>query len=411
MTARIEKTVFISYRRTNVPWALAIYQNLTMHGYDVFFDYQSIDSGNFEKVIIENIKTRAHFIVILTPSALEECNKPGDWLRREIETAMDEKRNIVPIMLESFDFGSPLVIQALTGKLSALNNYNGLRVYSEYFFEAMDKLRNRYMNIEVYETTTPSLNAEAKEITNNQKTAASEAPPVEKEQLTAQEWTERGYIFFEADNFDEAIRCYIEAIRLDSEFYFPYFSRGFIFLQTGDWGSAIQDFNKAIHLKPDDADVYFNRGFARYNKGDLDGAIQDYDKSIRLEPNDAFSYENRGKAHFIKGDYLTALSDFQKASEMEPEDGSIRLLLVRALRLLGRIEEADELEKIARELIQKEIEYNQACFEAICGNSDKALMFLKIGLENNQVSKDWARQDPDFENIRDDPRFKELVGE
>ncbi|MEW6405427.1 MAG: toll/interleukin-1 receptor domain-containing protein [Chloroflexota bacterium] len=42
---RIEKTVFISYRRTNLPWALFIYQNLTMHGYDVFFDYLSIDIG------------------------------------------------------------------------------------------------------------------------------------------------------------------------------------------------------------------------------------------------------------------------------------------------------------------------------------------------------------------------------
>ena len=33
--ARIE-TVFISYRRTNASWALAIFQNLTSHGYDVF---------------------------------------------------------------------------------------------------------------------------------------------------------------------------------------------------------------------------------------------------------------------------------------------------------------------------------------------------------------------------------------
>ena len=45
---RIEKTVFISYRRTNFYTALAVYQDLTAYGYDVFFDYQSIDSGNFE---------------------------------------------------------------------------------------------------------------------------------------------------------------------------------------------------------------------------------------------------------------------------------------------------------------------------------------------------------------------------
>src|SRR5947199_10514598 len=105
--ARIEKTVFISYRRTNVPWALAIFQNLTHHGYDVFFDFNGIASGDFEQVIIENIKARAHFLVLLTPSALERCGDSGDWLRREIETAFETRRNIVPLMLEGFDFATP----------------------------------------------------------------------------------------------------------------------------------------------------------------------------------------------------------------------------------------------------------------------------------------------------------------
>ncbi len=35
----VEKTVFISYRRKDISWALAVYQYLTSHGYDVFFDY------------------------------------------------------------------------------------------------------------------------------------------------------------------------------------------------------------------------------------------------------------------------------------------------------------------------------------------------------------------------------------
>ena len=64
----IEKTVFLSYRRTNAPWALAIFQSLTHHGYNVFFDFSGIASGDFERVIIGNIKARAHFLVLLTPS-------------------------------------------------------------------------------------------------------------------------------------------------------------------------------------------------------------------------------------------------------------------------------------------------------------------------------------------------------
>jgi TIR domain len=93
---RVEKTAFLSYRRTNIPWALAISQNLTHHGYDVFFDYNGIASGDFERVILENIKARAHFLVVLTPSALERCDDPADWLRREIETALASLASAIP---------------------------------------------------------------------------------------------------------------------------------------------------------------------------------------------------------------------------------------------------------------------------------------------------------------------------
>jgi hypothetical protein len=111
---RIEKTVFLSYRRTNISWALNIFQNLTQHGYDVFFDYNSIASGDFEREILENITSRAHFLVLLTPSALERCDDPADWLRREIETALATERNTVPLMMEGFDFGTPKIASQLT---------------------------------------------------------------------------------------------------------------------------------------------------------------------------------------------------------------------------------------------------------------------------------------------------------
>src|SRR6516165_9581153 len=113
--ARIEKTVFISYRRTDESWALAIFQDLTQHGYDVFIDYDGIASGSFETAILENIKARAHFLVLLTPTALERCGDPKDWMRREIEAALDSQRNIVPLILAGFDFGTPASLVSLLG--------------------------------------------------------------------------------------------------------------------------------------------------------------------------------------------------------------------------------------------------------------------------------------------------------
>ncbi len=257
---RVEKTVFISYRRTNKPWALFVYQNLTMYGYDVFIDFQNINSGNFEKAILDNIRTRAHFIIILTPSALERCKNPGDWLRREIETALDEKRNIVPLMVEEFDFGSPLVREALTGKISILNEINGLRIPDDYPLEAMERLRERYLNVALSDIALPVLHDEAQEITNAEKTAANEAAPVEEEQLTAQTWFEKGYVFQEAKNLDEAVRCYSEALQLDPNLDAALNNLGVMFDDLKRYEEAEASYRKAIELNPSYAKAYSNLG-------------------------------------------------------------------------------------------------------------------------------------------------------
>ncbi|MBN1966081.1 MAG: toll/interleukin-1 receptor domain-containing protein, partial [Anaerolineae bacterium] len=61
-----QKTVFISYRRNVSSFiARAIFMDLRAHGYDVFMDVESIDAGEFDRIILGQIAARAHFLVIL----------------------------------------------------------------------------------------------------------------------------------------------------------------------------------------------------------------------------------------------------------------------------------------------------------------------------------------------------------
>jgi hypothetical protein len=113
----------------------------------VFIDYLGIGSGSFEHEILENIAHRAHFLVMLTPSALARVDQPGDWLRREVECAIDLGRNVIPLLLEVFEFTRPRVQARLTGKLALLNTkYNGLIVPRDYFAPAMQRLERQFLN-------------------------------------------------------------------------------------------------------------------------------------------------------------------------------------------------------------------------------------------------------------------------
>lgn len=169
---RVEKTVFLSYRRRDFPWALAIYTHLTHSGYDVFFDYLGIASGDFESIILENIRARAHFLALLTPSALDRCSEPGDWLRREIEEAMECRRNIVPLFVDGFNFSASSIATHLTGRLAAFIQYNGLGVPAEYFAAAMDRLSEKFLNVPLEAVLHPASNL-ALEAAKGQQIAAS----------------------------------------------------------------------------------------------------------------------------------------------------------------------------------------------------------------------------------------------
>jgi tetratricopeptide (TPR) repeat protein len=313
---RIEKTVFISYRRTNIPWALAIFQNLTQFGYDVFFDFSGLASGDFENVILENIYARAHFLVLLTPSALERCNEAGDWLRREIEAALDSKRNIVPLMLEGFDFGTPAIADQLTGKLAKIKQYNALSIPPEYFLEAMGRLRDRYLNVALDAVLHPASRS-AVLAAKEEKGAAAMAPAVVEEELTAQQWFERG---LDAAGLSEKVRLYSQAIRLKPDYAKAFNNRGYARRAQGDLEGALQDYDQAIRLDPAFALAFNNRGNVRRVQGDLPGALKDYGEAIRLKADYALAFYNRGVVRYAQGDLESALQDYSEAIRLKPDD-------------------------------------------------------------------------------------------
>ena len=76
----------------------------------------------------------------------------------------------------------------------------------------------------------------------------------------------------------------------------------------------------------------------------------------------------------------------------------------------------DEALAVYNSLLEAEPEkpeflYPRGCLFSVWNKPDEAIEDLRRAIALDPEKRDAARTDPDFENIRDDPRFRELVGE
>jgi tetratricopeptide (TPR) repeat protein len=54
--------------------------------------------------------------------------------------------------------------------------------------------------------------------------------------------------------------------------------------------------------------------------------------------------------------------------------------------------------------------YNLACCESLAGRTTDALAHLRRAIESSERSRSYAKDDPDFDPIREETAFKELMG-
>jgi len=156
-----DQKVFLSYRRALSPWlARSVFQSLRSEDYDVFMDVEGLGSGQFPPAILHQIEARTHFVIVLVPGSLERTVNDGDWLRREIEHALQMRRNVVPLMADGFTFEAEEKRlggkRRLPRKIKELSDQNGLNVHTDYFEEGMKKLRDRFLTKQVSVALTPT---------------------------------------------------------------------------------------------------------------------------------------------------------------------------------------------------------------------------------------------------------------
>jgi tetratricopeptide (TPR) repeat protein len=218
-----------------------------------------------------------------------------------------------------------------------------------------------------------------------------------------------GHLYVKLGRPHDAMASYRKALKLEpARAAEAALALGSIYMEFGRPDDALAIYLEAAALAPEDARPYQGLGDLYRDAGDTERALEVYRQAIQCDP-DSDVYGSLGDIYYLTGEVEDAVAAYRQALEHNPRDAFSRASLAGIYRKLGRQAEYEEHLAMAREVIVHENEYNRACFEAIQGNADEAIALLRIALDKRLVSPALIRRDPDFDFIRDDPRFKALI--
>jgi tetratricopeptide (TPR) repeat protein len=244
----------------------------------------------------------------------------------------------------------------------------------------------------------------------------------------------------------KATETALQALEIDSELAEAHTSLAIIKMQYDwDWSGAESEFKRAIKLNPADATTHYwysifqsvmqrpdealaesrralqldplslpvNQNVARslYYLHQLDLAIQQCQITIDMDRTFSISYSNLGLALEQKRMYPEAIEAFQKAIELTGGAAWSLASLGHAYAVAGRRAEAmGIIDKLKNEGKQEYVPaFHLAAIYNGLGDKDQTFAWLEQAYTEHSNLLLYLRMEPEFDNLRNDKRFIDLM--
>jgi tetratricopeptide (TPR) repeat protein len=216
--------------------------------------------------------------------------------------------------------------------------------------------------------------------------------------------------------------------------------------KVGNNQKAIESYEKTLQLNPGNIDALYDLGVLYDENKDYDKAIHYYFKVLAVSPGHMSSIYNLGLLYTIKHQYVTAKNILNRALVVNPESLDVLLLMAANCYFLQDFSSAAHFYQRARSLDRGS--YELAGYQSLMAlrshrESDSRQFWdeaIALGGSAAEIYLDWARldavgenrllaleslekaiasgvdnldalyKDPDFESLRQNSRFMELLG-
>lgn len=141
--------------------------------------------------------------------------------------------------------------------------------------------------------------------------------------------------------------------------------------------TSVSSVGREADAIPQEALQHVRLGLERVHSKDYDSAISEYNMAIEKYPKYVMAYNDRAAVYVKQGKFDKAREDLSKALAIDPHNPATY--------------------------------YNTAALYSLQNESSQALDYLERALVLGFKDYDLLRSDPDLKNIRQNPKFREIL--
>jgi TolB-like protein/Flp pilus assembly protein TadD len=217
---------------------------------------------------------------------------------------------------------------------------------------------------------------------------------------------------------DKAQELSFKALMYDNNLAEAYTAMALSYFIWGKLDEAAESGRKAIELDPDNFIAYWTLGRIKFSTGNLDEALELFRRVMEIKPGFYMAHSDLKQTYTGLGRLAEAEAVSRKVLELlpnyllqNPDDARAKMFYAITLLEVGRREEAIAEGAAALELSPGDsvMLYNGACLYSRIGETRKAVDTLRQAIAAGVTNFGWMKHDPDFNPIRSDPEFMQLM--
>jgi len=142
---------------------------------------------------------------------------------------------------------------------------------------------------------------------------------IEQNPSNANDYSNRGLVYFQSGQAEAALVDYNQAITLNPRLDNAYNNRANYYASQGQFLEAILDYDVALDLNPTNVRAWINQGITFRDLEMYDRALESLELALCLGRLEVHIYAERGRTYHLRGDWNCAVADYQRAlAELPP---------------------------------------------------------------------------------------------